>query len=98
GPEGLGTNQDSRPPDDSSRPGPEEKADLSHEPCSLAQWTELHRQIEALPDDEREVVELLYYQGLSQAEASEVLHVSVRSVQRRWHTALCKLHRVWYGG
>ncbi len=98
GPEGIGANQESRAPEDSHHPGPEHKGDLSHEPSSLAQWTELHQQIGALPDDEREVVGLLFYQGLSQAEAAEVLNISVRTVQRRWHTALCKLHRVWQGG
>jgi RNA polymerase sigma-70 factor (ECF subfamily) len=97
GPHGLGANQDSAAaaPDG---PAPEDKADLSHEPCSLAQWTELHQHIEALPDEEREVVGLLFYQGLSQPEAAEILNVSVRTVQRRWHAALCKLHGVWSGG
>ena len=92
------TNQDSAPADGPHAPVPEEKADLSHEPCSLAQWSELHQQIDALPDDEREVVGLLFYQGLSQREAAEVLTISVRTVQRRWHAALCKLHGVWSGG
>src|SRR5262245_4890351 len=95
GPEGIGANHASQPGANSSGPGPEEKADLSHEPGALAQWTELHRQIDAVPPTEREVVGLLYYQGLSQADAAEVLDISVRTVQRRWHTALCKLHRVW---
>lgn len=97
GPEGVGANHDSQ---GGAGPGlsPPEKADLSHEPSSLAQWSELHRQIEALPDEEREIVGLLFYQGLSQAEAAALLDISLRTVQRRWHTALCKLHRVWNGG
>ena len=88
GPQGIGANLDSAAPANSDAPAPEEKADLSHEPCSLAQWSELHQQINALPDEERDVVGLLFYEGLSQAEAAEVLGVSVRSVQRRWHAAL----------
>src|SRR5262245_38370624 len=96
GPHGLGANQDSAAIADA--PAPEDPPDLSHEPCSLAQWTELHQQIDALPDEEREVVGLLFYQGLSQAEAAELLNVAVRTVQRRWHAALCKLHDVWAGG
>lgn len=95
GPEGMGANQDSRAPQGSRGPGPPEKADLSHEPSSLAQWSELHQHIDALPEEEREVVGLLFYQGMSQAETAEVLGISLRTVQRRWHTALCKLHRVW---
>jgi RNA polymerase sigma factor (sigma-70 family) len=89
GPEGIGANHDSAP-----NVGPD-LADRRDEPSSLAQWTELHEQIGALPDEEREVVDLLFYQGLSQAEAAEVLSMSLRTVQRRWHDALFKLHRVW---
>jgi RNA polymerase sigma factor (sigma-70 family) len=100
GPQGIGTNQDSQPGGgaESDNTGPQERADLSHEPSVLAQWSELHQQIDLLPEEEREIVGLLFYQGLSQGEAAEVLNVSVRTVQRRWHTALCKLHRVWNGG
>src|SRR5262249_43081949 len=97
GPEGIGANQDSLAGND-SRGSPPEVADCSHEPCSLAQWSELHQQIDSLPDEEREIVGLLFYQSLSQAEAAEVLNVSVRTVQRRWHASLCKLHTAWNGG
>jgi RNA polymerase sigma factor (sigma-70 family) len=95
GPEGIGANHDSAAVEQGQRPGPHDKADVRHEPSGLAQWRELHQQIDALPDEEREVVGLLFYQGLSQAEAADLLNVSVRTVQRRWHVALCKLHRVW---
>jgi RNA polymerase sigma-70 factor (ECF subfamily) len=95
GPHGIGANHESAAAGSPNGPAPKEKADLSHEPCSLAQWTELHQHIEELPDEEREVVGLLYYQGLSQAEAAAILDVSVRTVQRRWHAALVKLHSVW---
>jgi len=98
GPQGMGANQESKAGTGANAPLPEETGDLSHEPCSLAQWSELHQQIESLPDEEREVVGLLFYQGLSQADAAEILNVSVRTVQRRWHAALCKLHRVWSEG
>jgi RNA polymerase sigma-70 factor (ECF subfamily) len=97
GPEGIGANHESRPPADSHGSGASDPADVRQEPASLAQWTELHELIETLADEDREVIGLLFYQGLSQAEASEVLNVSLRTVQRRWHDALCHLHRVWNG-
>jgi RNA polymerase sigma-70 factor (ECF subfamily) len=91
GPEGVGANQDSqaRP-----NPGPHEPADVRDGPTSLAQWTELHATIEALPADERELMGLIFYQGFTQTEAAELLNVSVRTLQRRWHAALARLHRV----
>jgi RNA polymerase sigma-70 factor (ECF subfamily) len=95
GPEGLGANHGSRPPEQQgSLPEP---ADLSHEPGRLAEWSELHRHIGALPAEEREVVDLLFYQGLPQAEVAELLGVTVRTVQRRWQAALLRLHRVLKG-
>jgi RNA polymerase sigma-70 factor (ECF subfamily) len=39
--------------------------------------------IESLPDDEREVFDLVRIQGMSQSEAAEVLAVSAKTVQRR---------------
>jgi RNA polymerase sigma factor (sigma-70 family) len=98
GPEGIGANHDSTAAADAQGAGAKDRADARQEPSTLAQWRELHQQIDALPDEEREVVGLLFYQGLSQGEAAEVLDVSLRTVQRRWHASLCKLHRVWNGG
>jgi RNA polymerase sigma factor (sigma-70 family) len=39
--------------------------------------------IEGLPDEEREVFDLVRIQGMNQPEAAEVLGVSVKTVQRR---------------
>ena len=92
GPAGLAANYESRAGDDSSHRADIEVADLSPEPSTLAQWSELHERIGLLPDKEREVLDLLYYEGVSQADAARVLDVSVRTVQRRWHSALLMLH------
>jgi RNA polymerase sigma-70 factor (ECF subfamily) len=43
--------------------------------------------IENLPGDEREVFGLVRLQGLTQAEAAEVLAVSTKTVQRRLNRA-----------
>jgi RNA polymerase sigma-70 factor (ECF subfamily) len=77
--------------------GPADPADLSREPARLAAWTEFHEQIEALPGEEREVFDLLWYQGLSQAEAAELLGVSERTVKRRWQSARFRLHEALQG-
>ena len=47
--------------------------------------------IEELPEEERDVFGLLHIQGLTQAEAAEVLGVSVRTVQRRLNRSLLSL-------
>lgn len=65
--------------------------DTTHDPERLAAWTELHEKVDALPAEERETFDLLFYQGLSQAEAAGVLRVSVRTVKRRWVAARIRL-------
>jgi RNA polymerase sigma-70 factor (ECF subfamily) len=60
----------------------------------LAQWTEFHRVIERLPDKERQVVDLLFYHGLSQAEAADVLAIDTSTVKRRWRAARLTLHEL----
>jgi RNA polymerase sigma-70 factor (ECF subfamily) len=44
--------------------------------------------IDELPEDEREVFDLVRIQGMSQVEAAEVLGVSAKTVQRRLNRAL----------
>jgi RNA polymerase sigma factor (sigma-70 family) len=62
-------------------------------PDRLAAWTEFHEQVGRLPDDERATFELLWYEGLGQAEAASLLGVSVATVKRRWMAARLALRR-----
>src|SRR5262249_29172027 len=95
GPEGAGANHVSQAPrDDTSTAAPPgyEAADLTQDPSRLALWTEFHRHVEGLPEEEREVFDLLFYQGLSQAEAAAVVGVSDRTIKSRWRSARLRLH------
>jgi RNA polymerase sigma-70 factor (ECF subfamily) len=79
------------------RPGPLEQPDATSAPSDLAAWTEFHSHVDKLPDEEREVFDLLWYQELSQAEAASLLGVSERTVKRRWRSARLKLHEALKG-
>jgi RNA polymerase sigma-70 factor (ECF subfamily) len=81
----------------SSKTPAHEAADLTQEPGRLALWTEFHRQVDALPDEEREVFDLLFYQGLSQAEAAALVGVSDRTIKSRWRSARLRLHEALGG-
>jgi RNA polymerase sigma-70 factor (ECF subfamily) len=72
--------------------------DSSLEPARLAVWSEFHRAVDSLPDDEKEVFDLLWYQELTQPEAAALLQVDVRTVKRRWQGARLKLAAVFPGG
>lgn len=90
GPHGIGRNHhtDHQPPDQA---GGTLHA-LESEPSDLAEWTEFHERAHQMPDEEREVFDLLYYEGLSQDEAAAVLGISVRTIRRRWNDAKFRLH------
>ena len=47
--------------------------------------------IDKLPEDEREVFDLVRIQGLAQVEVAEVLGVSAKTVQRRLNRSLMLL-------
>jgi RNA polymerase sigma factor (sigma-70 family) len=100
GPQGHGAHHASVPGDasPSGQPrAPADPSDRSLEPSRLAAWSEFHQQIEALPADEREVFDLLWYQGLSQAEAAQLLQTSERTVKRRWQAARLRLDEALQG-
>jgi RNA polymerase sigma factor (sigma-70 family) len=61
------------------------------EPGNLEEWTNFHEKVGFLPDEDREVFGLLWYDELAQDEVAEVLGVSVRTVKRRWQAARLKL-------
>jgi RNA polymerase sigma-70 factor (ECF subfamily) len=65
--------------------------DDAGEPSSLEEWTAFHQHVEELPEQERELFGLLWYQELTQEEAATVLGVSLRTVKRWWQVAREKL-------
>jgi RNA polymerase sigma factor (TIGR02999 family) len=65
-----------------------ENAARSDPPAVLA---DLYQQIEGLPSQEREVVDLIYFHGFSQAETATQLGVTERTVRRYWTVARLRL-------
>jgi RNA polymerase sigma-70 factor (ECF subfamily) len=68
-------------------------ADSTEGPTSLAEWAEVHEQIDRLPQDDQELFDLLWYQDLTKAEAAEVLGISLRTLKRRWLLARRRLRK-----
>lgn len=93
GPEGLGANHHSRGATSRSTG---QFVDTTQPADELA-WAEFHERVEALPEEEREVFGLLWYDGLSQADAARVLGVSLRTLKRRWQNARYQLVRALEG-
>ena len=89
GPKGQGANHES---------GTDNEGNVEADsPETLASWAEFHEQVEQLPDDEREVFQLLWYSGTTQREAAELLDISERTVLRRYYRAKLSLRDTLQG-
>jgi RNA polymerase sigma factor (sigma-70 family) len=90
GPEGIGRNHHT------DYQAPDERGGSLHgraeEPDDLADWTEFHERVDQLSETEREIVNLLFYEALTQEEAAQLLGVNVRTVKRRWQEARLTLY------
>jgi RNA polymerase sigma-70 factor (ECF subfamily) len=74
------------PPETASgEAGPAEQAE--------AEWTSwrVHRALETLAENERSVLELAYWSGLSQSEIAEFLNIPLGTVKTRTRSALARL-------
>jgi RNA polymerase sigma-70 factor (ECF subfamily) len=96
GPQGAGAHHASAGSGEGPHPL-DRRGETTHEPRRLAEWGEFHECVAALPAEEREVFDLLWYHGLSQAEAAALLQVAERTVKRRWRSARLLVHQALKG-
>lgn len=75
----------------------EARAD-SMDPVQLSQWTEFHEYIERLPEEDRSLFDLLWYQGLTMGETSELLSIPLRTLGRKWKLVRLQLYRELLAG
>ena len=61
-------------------------------PESLEDWAAFHEAVENLPAEEKQVFSLVWYDGLTQIEAAELLGVNERTIRRRWLSARTLVH------
>jgi RNA polymerase sigma-70 factor (ECF subfamily) len=94
GKHGLGTHHSTKVGlTDGSGPADVDPAipDTTLDPSRLASWTEFHSRGEKLAECDRELCDMLWYQGLTQAEAATILGVSERTINSRWLAARVRL-------
>ena len=60
-----------------------------------ARWRSLHFAVQSLDPHHRQVIELAYYQGLSQSEIAEVLGWPLGTVKTRMRSAMDRLRQKW---
>ena len=94
GPHGTGANHhsdDLQNKDGKPSSSIEAHAEAGQEPSTLAEWNEFHQAVERLPEQEQQVFNLLWYDGMSQPEAAAVTGIPLRTLKRRWQVARLKL-------
>ncbi len=74
------------------------KVDDTFDPTRLAEWAEFHEYVEQLPDDDRALFDVLWYQGQTLIAAAEILEIPERTLRRRWKSARLTLYRDLIGG
>jgi RNA polymerase sigma-70 factor (ECF subfamily) len=67
-------------------------------PETLEEWTAFHEAVETLPENEKTVVDLIWYRGLTHEEAAELLGTSTKTIQRRWASARLTLSDALHSG
>jgi RNA polymerase sigma-70 factor (ECF subfamily) len=97
GPEGPAAHHHTDGAGAADGPGAAESKPDPGEPATLLAWGEFHEQVGRLPDTEREVFGLLWYEGLTQKEAAAVLGVTERTVKNRWRAAKLLLQEALAG-
>jgi RNA polymerase sigma-70 factor (ECF subfamily) len=75
----------------STEDGPDEQAEQAY-----TAWR-VHRALEELKPDERKVIELAYWSGLSQSEVADFLGQPLGTVKTRTRSALARLAVVLEG-
>jgi RNA polymerase sigma factor (sigma-70 family) len=94
GPEGHGRHHQSDPGVEDSQGNNQplyEAADQATNGLDLDEIAELHECVAKLPEEQRVVFELIFYQGMRQDEVAGLLTVSDRTIKRRWREARLSL-------
>jgi RNA polymerase sigma-70 factor (ECF subfamily) len=62
---------------------------------SEARWRSLYFAVQSLPEEQRQVIDLAYYKGMSQSEIAEVLGWPLGTVKTRVRSAMQSLRQHW---
>lgn len=62
---------------------------------SEARWRSLYFAVQSLPPEQRQLIDLAYYKGMSQSEIAEGLNLPLGTVKTRLRAAMQSLRREW---
>lgn len=68
-------------------------ADSSASIHRLERWARFHEEIGHLPDADRQLFDLLWYQGILLVDVAEILGMAERTLKRRWREVKLRLSK-----
>jgi len=89
---------ENRRPEFGNPTNPEDTWRLSPDPNSEteeARWRSLHFALHDLPKEQRLVIELAYYHGMSQSQMAEYLQIPLGTIKTRLRLGMEKLRQIW---
>jgi RNA polymerase sigma factor (sigma-70 family) len=92
GPWSQGANHESLP--DGPQPVMLYWAESPAEVRNLERWAAFHEAVERLPEQDRDLIELGFYEGLARDEMARILGVDERTVRRWWNRVTRRLAEV----
>jgi len=90
---------ENRRPEFSNPADPEDTWRLSPDPGSQteeARWRSLYFALQDLPGEQRQVIELAYYHGMSQSQIAEYLSIPLGTIKTRLRLGMNKLRQIWF--
>ena len=60
-----------------------------------ARWRGMYFAVQALPEEQRQVIDLAYYKGMSQSDIAKILGWPLGTVKTRIRTAMQTLRQYW---
>jgi len=90
---------ENRRPEFGSPVDPEDTWQLSpdsHSQTEEARWRSLYFALYDLPVEQREVIELSYYQGMSQSQIAGYLDIPLGTIKTRLRLGMEKLRKIWF--
>ena len=73
--------------DGGTSPRAVDPADPATNPEDLLDWTEFHNAIERLPEEQRDIMHQVFYNGQTHEQAAAILGISSKTVQRTFRKA-----------